>query len=355
MSKMLWQNERALAELRGLLRTPDRAGLTEAECRGQIGGMLFRVGKYGESISHLEAGDVGPEADRRRTFARLAKELPYFRTQVGALATELPLVKGSLPELVCSIGDKRRTFVLDSGTTMTTLSQSLAEELQVTPILPMGMTTHDNGQTFPISVGVLRNFALGDVQLGSVPVLVVEDHRLTMRDLFGGAEQTLGGVVGMDLLSIFRMTLDLERESVVLELPRGLSEEESVRCLWLREGWVVPVSIEGRHLWFILDTGASHSSLTQEGLAAVPDGDRRTTPTYRRVRSAGGSTVSVRSLTNLVLHVAGNRFSGVELPLVPRNTSGLFPIHGVLGADLLLLCRLTLDSGRLRLEAPGIQ
>ena len=351
VSKMLWQNERALAELRGLLRTPDRAGLTEAECRGQIGGVLFRMGDYGESISYLEAGDVGPEADRRRAFARLAGELPYFRTQVGALATELPLVKGSLPELICSIGDKRRTFALDSGTTMTTLSQSLAEELQVTPILPVGMTTHDNGQTYPVSVGVLRNFALGDVQLGSIPVLVVEDHRLTMRDLFGGADRTLGGVVGMDLLSIFRMTLDLERESVVLEVPRGLSEEDSVRCLWLREGWVVPVTIEGRHLWFILDTGASHSSLTEEGLEALPDGDRRATSSYRRVRSAGGSTVSVRSLTNLVVHVAGNRFSGVELPLVPRNTSGLFPIHGVLGANLLLLCRLTLDGGRLRLEA----
>ena len=118
-----------------------------------------------------------------------------------------------------------------------------------------------------------------------------------------------------------------------------------------REGWVVPVTIEGRHLWFILDTGASHSSLTEEGLEALPDGDRRATSSYRRVRSAGGSTVSVRTLTNLVVHVAGNRFSGVELPLVPRNTSGLFPIHGVLGADLLLLCRLTLDGGRLRLEA----
>ena len=307
LSQMLSQNNRSLAELQGLLHSADRAGLTEAECRGRIGDLLFRMGNYGESISYLESGAVGPEKERRAAFAAMAQDLPYIRSQVGALATELPLVEGSLPELICSIGDKSRAFALDSGTSMTTLSRSLAEELQVSPILPVGTATHDNGQTYPVSAGVLRRFALGAVQLGSIPVLVIEDHRLTMRDLFGGADRTLAGVVGMDLLSVFRMTLDLERRSVVLEVPRGLAEDDSVRGIWHGGTLVVPVTIEGRHLWFILDTGASHSSLTRKGLEALPDGARRATPTYRRVRSAGGSLISVREITNLVVRAAGAR------------------------------------------------
>lgn len=351
LSQMLWEHDRALAELRGVLRSPDRGGLSESDCRGQIGGLLFRMGSYGESVPYLDAVDEGPDSERRRAFARLASELPYFRSQVGALAAELPLVRGSLPELVCSIGDKRRAFVLDSGTSMTTLSQSMAHELGVSPVIPVGMTTHDNGQTYPVSVGVLRQFALGDVQLGSIPVLIVEDHRLTLRDMFGGADARLGGVVGMDILSMFRMTLDPVRESVVLEAPSGLPEADSVRCLWLSDRWIVPVNIEGRQLWFVLDTGASHSSLTQTGLEALPGGANRVTPTHRRVRTAGGTTISVREITNLVVRVSEPRFSDVSLLVVPRATSGLFPVHGVLGADLLLLCRVTLDSGRVRLEA----
>lgn len=353
LSQMLWQHDRALAELYGVLHSADRGGLSESECRGQIGGLLFRMGNYGECISYLETAEEGADAERRRAFARLAGELPYFRSQIGALATELPLVQGSLPELVCSIGDKQRSFALDSGTSMTTLSQSMAEELGVSPMIPVGVTTHDNGQTYPVSVGVLRRFALGDVQLGSIPVLIVEDHRLTLRDMFGGADVRMGGVVGMDILSIFRMTLDPERQSVVLEVERGLPEADSVRCLWLSDRWIVPVNIEGRQLWFILDTGSSHSSLTEEGLDSLPSGAERVTLTHRRVRSAGGTTIAVREITNLVVRVSDTRFSDVSLLVVPRVTSGLFPIHGVLGADLLLLCRVTLDGGRLRIEAGG--
>lgn len=351
VSQMLGQNQTARAELQGLLHTADRAGISEAEIKGQIGGLLFRMGNYGESIPYLEAGSVGPEAERRRAFGKLARELPYVRTQIGALATELPLFEDSLLELICSIGDIQRAFALDSGTSMTTLSQTLAKELRVSGIRPVGMTTHDNGEAYSVSIGVLRRFAVGDVQLGSIPVLVVEDQRLTLRDMFGGADQTRGGVVGMDLLAIFRMTIDLDRQSVVMEVPRGLPEADSVRCLWLRGRWIVPVTIEGRQLWFILDTGASHSSLTPRGLEALANGPARATPTFRRVRSAGGTMISVRELTGLVLRAAGIRFSGVQLPVIPRGPSQIFPIHGVLGADLLLLCRMTLDSGRLRLEA----
>ena len=44
------------------------------------------------------------------------------------------------------------------------------------------------------------------------------------------------------------------------------------------------------------------------------------------------------------------RFDGVDLPVVPRRAGVLFPVHGVLGADLLQQCRVTLDQGRVRLE-----
>ena len=37
--------------------------------------------------------------------------------------------------------------------------------------------------------------------------------------------------------------------------------------------------------------------------------------------------------------------------VVPRTAGGLFPVHGVLGVDLLSRCRVTLDRGRARLLA----
>ena len=45
------------------------------------------------------------------------------------------------------------------------------------------------------------------------------------------------------------------------------------------------------------------------------------------------------------------RFEGVTLPVVARGRSELFPVHGVLGTDLLARCRVTLDGGRARIVA----
>ena len=41
----------------------------------------------------------------------------------------------------------------------------------------------------------------------------------------------------------------------------------------------------------------------------------------------------------------------MTLPVIARGDAGLFPVHGVLGVDLLSRCRLTLDRGRARLTA----
>ena len=121
----------------------------------------------------------------------------------------------------------------------------------------------------------------------------------------------------------------------------------------------MPVVIESRTLWFLLDSGASHSSLTRPGLERLPGGAERaqTTPA-RRVRSLGGPRLALRSVPDLTLRIGEVRFAGRELPVVRRQQPrvGLqgadaeFPVHGVLGADILLGCRLTFDSGELLLR-----
>jgi hypothetical protein len=59
---------------------------------------------------------------------------------------------------------------------------------------------------------------------------------------------------------------------------------------------------------------------------------------------------SVRTVQGLVVTVSEVRFRGVDLAVIDRAPSKVFPVHGVLGADLLLQCRTTLDGGRIRLE-----
>ncbi len=352
IADLLWRDDLAVAEWRAVIASKDRAGWTVAMARGRLGDQLFAAGRYGESVVPLFHGALGDDASRRHALMKVARRLPYRRKQIGPMLTEQPLLDGRLPEFECAIGSLRRPFAVDTGSSMTAISASLHRAIGGDGATDIGTVVDGTGQSIPALIDVVEGFAVGDIWLGALPVLVVDDQRLEMADRFGGPDRPPIGVLGLDVLSQFRMTLDPTRKTLILEVPRGLPETSSVQCVRVDGRCLVPVAIEGRQLWFVLDTGASHSSLTLAGLDALPGGVGRAVAGFRRVRSAGGGLISVREVHSLVLRVSHVRFPGVDLPVVDRGPGPLFPIHGVLGDDLLRQCRVTFDRGRARLE-PG--
>lgn len=352
IADLLWQDDRAVTEQIAAMRNARNSGASASALRalsGRLGDLLFQAGRWGECSGPLLAGAVEPDAVRRRAFATIASTLPFVRKPAGPLLTEQPLLPGDAPEFVCGAGGRLRPFAIDTGTSMTTIANSFAVELGIRNEMPAGTALDGTGQTLAIHTGALDGFTVGDVDIGAVPVLVVDDAALRLRDLYGGPDRVPRGVLGLDLLAAFRLTLDPERQSVVLELPRGLPESQSVQCVRAEGRCLAPVFVEGVRLWFVLDTGASHSSMTSAGVSALPGGDARSSPSFRRVRTVGGGLVVVREVRDLVLRCSEARFQGVTLPVVPRAASALFPVHGVLGVDLLSRCRVTLDRGRARI------
>jgi predicted aspartyl protease len=354
IASLTWRDEEAVlaqqAAIRGA-RARGRAPEAIAEMEGRLGDLLFLAGRFGESVSPLgnaatAAGDV-----RRRAFAAVAAALPFVRRSTGPLLSEQRLLAGELPEFLCGVGDRQRPFVVDTGTSMTTVSDSFAQQLAVRHRTSAGSVLDAAGRELATDIGVLERFVVGDIDVGAVPVLVVDDAAMQLRDLHGGLERVPRGILGLDLLASCRLTLDPERSSVVLEMPRGLPAEQSVSCVRVDGRCLVPVFVEDVRLWFVLDTGASHSSLTAAGLARLPGGEGRATPSFRRIRTVGGSLVAVREVRGLELRCSEAPFGKVDLPVVPRGISALFPVHGVLGIDQLRSCRLTLDRGRVRLVA----
>lgn len=353
VADLLWRDQQAVEEQLAAIRIARRrGGGNDAELRGRLGDLLFQAGRWGEAAGPLEIGAIGAQQQqqRRAALAAVAQSLPFVRKQTGPLLTEQRLLAGDAPEFVCGSGDLQRPFAIDTGTSMTTLSNAFAAELGLRGRRPAGTALDGAGRALPVDVGVLPRFVVGDVDLGAVPMLVVDDLALTLRDLHGGPEHSPRGILGLDLLTAFRITLDPERGSVVFELPRGLRENESVQCVRADGRCLMPVTIDGARMWFVLDTGASHSSLTAVGAAALPGGEARAVASFRRVRTVGGALIAVREVRDLVLRASAARFTGVTLPVVPREAGGLFPVHGVLGVDLLSRCLVTLDRGRARLQ-----
>ena len=91
-------------------------------------------------------------------------------------------------------------------------------------------------------------------------------------------------------------------------------------------------------------------ALMDRGLAILPGSDRRAVPGYAKLRGPGGTRVAARVVKELALTVGMARFNCPELPVLSRGPRGVFPVHGVLGADLLMRCRLTIDRGRVKVS-----
>lgn len=351
-----WRDDEAVEACRTALRSARDADAPRelvAELEGRLGDVLFQAGRYGESVQPLSRGAVGEAAARRRALAVLAGGLPFVREAAGPVASEQRVVVGDVPEFACGIGGRQRPFAIDTGTSMTCVTRSFADDLGVAPRWPAGSAFDGLGRSVAAEVGIIARFTAGDLTLGDVPATVVDDAAMQLRDAYGGLQRAPRGVLGLDVLGSLRLTLDPERGSVLLERPRGLPEAQSVPCVRVEGRCLVPVVIDDVRLWFVLDTGASDSSFTEAGLERLPGGVGRASPAFRRVRTLGGAAVAVREVRDVTLRCSEARFVGATFAVVDRERSTLFPVHGVLGVDLLCRCRMILDRGRVRIVALG--
>jgi hypothetical protein len=362
LATMQWDDERALTALSTLRLAESEPYLSRSEVDGRIGDLLVRVGDHGRAELalrlSLESEDAARVANspvsentlaRRSALAALSPLLPDRRVEPAVLSTEMPLVaEDVLPKLLCRFAIAEEVveipFVLDTGATFTIVQKSVADRLGVDTVEPSLTVTDGRGRPVVARFGVLPSMSLGvGVKIGPRPVLVSEEALLP--------DESAAALVGLDLLSRYRVTLDPERSTARFELPRGQTMRDAIHTVLCDGRVMVPVACESTQLWFVLDTGASRSSLTPDGLRSLPGGERRARNTLNTVSGPGGSSAVAREVGGLVLEVAGLRVAGASLPVVDRAHSPWFPIHGVLGSDILGECTITLDQGRLRLDS----
>jgi predicted aspartyl protease len=236
-------------------------------------------------------------------------------------------------------------LAIDTGTSWTVVAQGRTHRAGIKRVLVGGSARDGRGAAFAIGFGVTPEIRLGELRFGRYPVAVVDDQVLWLRDPIEGGGERIDGLLGFDLLQSVRVEFRVQPRE--LWLGPATSAVEGARGLRDAGRLLAPVRIEDHELWFLVDTGATHTSLSPAGLAQLRRGAQRSEPTLRRHHAPGGSGVAVREIAVTALHVGGWRFGDLVLPIVERSATGVVPMHGVLGADLLLRHRLVLDSGAL--------
>jgi hypothetical protein len=171
----------------------------------------------------------------------------------------LEVYDGYLLVVEGSVGDRRGLkFLLDTGTTYTTIDRKLADALNLAR-RPGKVINLD--KTLCLDRAVLPSIAFGPEHARNVDVLVADLR------YFRASAIHIDAILGLDLLAQESFRVDFVRKLVVFGLPGHATYGVPLRVdsVSLR----VPVELEGHEVWMIADTGAPGIVIYEDRLAAL--------------------------------------------------------------------------------------
>lgn len=280
-------------------------------------------------------------------------ELPVRAISSGPGLTEGYLLEATAP---AAKGEKEREIrcLLDSGASGLFLSARMAGKLQVRPLATGTLFGGGGDRRHETTRVIVPRLRVGDVVFGSALAVVAEGEV----DRSGRYD----AIIGVDVFSGFRTTLDPRRRRLLLEMPGegegGEVSEDGVIRIWNIEGQSlirVGFNREARGLMMV-DTGADRTVLSLDAAGGIHGIGRQ----KRRGNTFGfgGSIGTVEDITGLTLSFPGferKRMFAIAIDLSWRSRLTGTEVAGYLGLDVLREFVLTFEPGQSRLRLTPVK
>jgi predicted aspartyl protease len=321
---------------------------------GQISARAERYKESAEAYKRFLAISNDLDSDRRSRIKGLINFLNYLGqktslyTTDGESQTTVPFtLVGNRPIIKIGVNgrDEQLSFVLDTGSGISVISDKTAHRLKIHPVTRGGFAKGIGGDgKFEIIYGFLREVRIGDVRIRNVPVYIRQFH---------GSSEDIDGYIGLSLISKFLTTIDYGNLSFMLSKKGGGSgdapkDDVSLPLRLTSSGFLSgEVKLEGidNTFNFIVDTGASVSVISDE-IAGLQEVSRFVKGEKMRVIGSAGITEDVPSFM-LPRVTFGNHsresVAAIALDLDLINEASGFQQAGILGGNFLRNYRLTFD------------
>lgn len=245
------------------------------------------------------------------------------------------LMVGLQPLVDIRMDDAVATMVLDTGASETMVTEGFAGRVNASAAQPLQARIFAGvGGGVAVKRGFIDTMRVGTATLRSVNLIV---SPVTL----GEPGQTRDGLFGLDLLSLFDLDIDLEHGRVKLfrghlcpeatspwpvaafELKARRARQENLiggeplsanRTNQRPARLEVPLVLNGKILWALIDTGATHSILTTQAAATVGvlESALATDP-VAQTRGASNRVVQIRMHRFDSLRIAGEIFNNPQL------------------------------------------
>ena len=279
-------------------------------------------------------------------WGRALADKPAMRVGVPSSPVTLPMRRSvfGTPVVTISVNGIPRDFWLDTGASMTLLSDEVAGashvKLAATDTLALGVVAG----MIPARAVLIDSLSLGPIVAYSVGAALVNRGALRMdrRVVDGRTESVkIDGVIGTDILRWLDIVIDAGAGTITLSRPRR-QPQLTRNLFWVGYPVVRLVSENGRPLLFGLDTGAEGSYVTTTLLRKQPD--IRVAMRRGSIHGFGSEEHRTEWVVRSLAVSDGDHAIRLEnVPVAPERRWTFVAFDGILGADVALASRMHLD------------
>ncbi|MEO7103960.1 MAG: aspartyl protease family protein [Gemmatimonadaceae bacterium] len=321
------------------------------------GAILSSEGDWSRLATYVAAADR-----EKRDAAGVESWAPAFRNVSTSITfadtlSELPLTRSvtGVAIIPVSVNGVKRHFWLDTGTSITILTNSVADAAKV---VGMGSDTLEMvsavGRVSTRSA-VVRSLKLGQVAVTNAPAMIVSDLALQIREKESGMPPVpIDGVIGFDVIRKLDLTIDDEDGRVIIRKPslRTLDDSHPRNLAWFGIPIATLLSKNGSAIHLLLDTGAGETfgtpGMAQKSGAHWRAAERRT------VQGFGGTKVETGIvIPEVQLFLGTTPLSFKRIFLYGATYPTIFKLDGTLGSDIGRGGTVRIDMTNGRLDISG--
>lgn len=227
-------------------------------------------------------------------------------------------------------------FLVDTGAVPSVLSQRAAARMGIRGVMGSLTVLNKEGQSEYVTVDEVR---MGWIQAARLPMVVVDLARLEQR---WGTK--IDAIIGLDFLAGQDISIDYQHRKIT----RGLSGQTRHAVpveVYSAAGapyWVLPISLDGKAIRVLLDTGANDLGLFTP----------RATKTFKLVSGESIAHASAAGegkamvLPSMTVALSDGKFKNQVAVVLGEPPDALREIDGVLGPMALGITRIELDWGQ---------
>jgi hypothetical protein len=170
-------------------------------------------------------------------------------------------------------GKHSKNFIVDTGASIPVLSRSLAKKCGVRPFIAWNPNIKIKSKNYAIEtadrmLAVLDSMQLGNYKIYNLPVLILDDKKMSFR-VFGFTLYRLEGAIGLPILKNFAVTVDYPKRTILFELPdaKRRSTQETELFIYQNQPFVHLAIDTLSDFNFFIDSGAQRSTILKTTLA----------------------------------------------------------------------------------------